>query len=272
MDPIIFESLDTLPEALHPFCVEKDGKFEFTPPASKTDDDVKRLSSTLAKLRLEAKSKGDALEAYRKRLIVDGEELSDETIQELLALRAKAGDGGDPKDLVPKTELAKLERTIKESLGKQHKADVDAKDAENQRLQGLVNKHLVEGGIRSILGDKEFPTPPKSAKAIDAVVALAPTLGKFRVDGESVIATNAEGEDVPMRDYLIAFMSANADLYAAESTGSETAETDGGKRRAIVTSKVVKDMTDQEKRDFIGKFGLDKWNEKLKRERVKRAA
>ncbi len=258
MDDLILDSLDDLPEHYAPLKVffKPDGeKFKLTLPKT---ENVDGLKSAKAKSDRQAKEAKDALDALKALLIDDGEDLSgEETLAELKSLRKKHREQGD-KELVPKAEIARARREAEEAAGKKYGPQLETEKTENQRLQKLVDKHLIDGGLRALATDKDFPIPLKKG-AIDAIIKIARADGILKLDGEHVVA-EIDGETVPAKEWLTDFVTSNSDLYAVESTGSGTPPHHGNGK---VTRPGLKrsEMSRGQKVEYIRDHGQEKFNQ-----------
>lgn len=268
METIKVPNLDDLPESLAPirslFKAVDDG-FEYTPPKV---EDVSGLKSALAKLKREGAAQKEQYDALRARLVVDGEDLSgEETLAELLALRKKQLEGDD-KEVVPRTELARVKRETEEAIGKKYKTELETVKTENTGLAARLNRVLVHDGLRAaslkIIGLKKG--------AIDEILE-SKAVEKFCkvVDNDQAVGVNGEGEEVSLSEWLAEYVAVRAGLYVEESTGSETVlDADGKPRKGVATTKLWQDMTEKERVQFYSKHGKDAGVAKMLADRAKR--
>jgi hypothetical protein len=269
VEDLIVDSLDDIPahlESLKELFRPEGEKFKLVLPKA---EDVSGLKSSKAKIEREARQLKTEFDAFKAQFQVDGEELTPETLQQLKELKVKLSEQ-EGKELVPKTELAKVRREVEDTLKKTHGAEVTGLRTENAKLKTSLEKVLIEDGLRTEAGKADFPTPLKKG-AIDTVIKIARADGSCKVEDGKAIAVNAEGDTVSLRDWLVEQVGLNSFL-AEESTGSGTGSGNAGEHRPVPTNKLAKDMNEREKVDYITRHGSTAWGAKILKERTLKAA
>lgn len=222
---VLYETLDKVPEALHAFYIEQDGKFILDLADDvKVHPKVSNLQTAFEKQRTEAKKAKDELKILRDRV----EGLPDDfDPSEYLRLKALEGDPNDPDTKKKDEHLQSQKKHYEErlqSLEKKLRKEIEQKDDNVTKKHKVIERLLVEDGLTKSLVEagigREYL---KAAKAM-----LKDSVKVQEDDGEyrAVVVTDMGEEDIP-RFVTNWAQSDEGKVFVAKATGSDAT---GGSR------------------------------------------
>ena len=261
-DPVRVPSLESIPEGLHSHFVEVDGdggkEFEFRPPSSKTDEDVVRTKSALAKERERAKQLAEQLAKASGRVVIDDEELdSDEVRAAIQAYRQQQAKPPSSREDIEKEWEARKAKVLAPKL--KELEDLAAQKAELERTLDSV---LLDSGLQSAVNSADAPVRIRPEAVEDLVTYvrvhnLARRNGKdievYELDGKTPLL-NAKGDPGGLAD-LVALIASKKPHWVYESRGSGSEPPVNGGSVRLRRSE----MSIDQKIDYIKKYGEDKY-------------
>ena len=247
--PFTVDAIDSVPEAQRGLYKESNGKFVLDVDGY---EDPTNLKSALQKERDAAKAATKQAQAWAAL----GK--TPEEIQQLVEAQAKA-------------ERDKLEKggewdKLKVQITDQHKIELQKKDDAIAAREKALTKHLVDAAAVTALSAAKgsaallLPHIRAAVKVIEDngeyVVRVIDKTGNPRVNGKGDFLTIEDlvSEMRQSEEYGRAF-------DASGTTGSGAQGGGGG--GGAPSNKKASEMSAAEKVAFIGKNGLDKWNEKV---------
>jgi len=163
---VVYENKADIPAGLEPYYAEKDGKFVLQADGMKTESDVEAVSAALdkeRKARRDAEAKAADLD---KRFGLLPDDFDADAYNALV-------DSASGKDVDAKLKAQR------ESIEAMHAKEKQALQAENEKLGGLVDKHVKAATLRSAM------TEANIGKAfMPAVEAMFSS--QIKIEGEDV--------------------------------------------------------------------------------------
>lgn len=259
-DPVRVPSLDTIPEALHahfvPVSVDGEELFEYRPPSSKTDDDVRRLDGALRKERERAKQLAEQLQQRSAKVLIGDEEYEpDEVLAAIEAQRKQLGE--------QVISVADADKRAEERIAKARQAaakELEALQAQIKERDAQLDAALLDTGIAAAVGSSEAPVRflPGALEDVQHFIrqhGLAKRNGTeievYELDGKTPL-TNGKGDRGSLYDVL-ALVASKRPHWVVESQGSNA--TPGANGATGTVKKKRADMTLEERAAMIRKVG-----------------
>jgi hypothetical protein len=184
---LVYDSQESIPEGFDALYTEKDGKWSLTGVKGlKTNDDVRRLQSSLEKERKDHKVTKTKLEKFKSIEDMNIDELQEQLarIPELEAAAEGKIDKTKMDQLVEQRVNAKLQPVEREKAEIQKKLDDALKS--NDELSGSLVKRDINDEVRKAAVDAKI-----TSSAVDDVLLLAGTV--FERDESGAILAKETG-------------------------------------------------------------------------------
>lgn len=182
----VVDSLEGVPEALHEYYVEKDGKFEAQLEGGKTQGDVDRVSAALTKERKEHKDTKEKVKAWGD---LDPEEtlrILDEVPELKQQLETSGGKKTDEEvESIVKGRLGPIERLLEKA-----NADLLERNNEVAGFKSANEGRLIMDALRKVATASEAD---KMSYATDKSGLLQSTVGLFEIVDGRVVAREDSG-------------------------------------------------------------------------------
>ncbi len=228
----VVESLDAVPESFRELYVESEGKYRLD---AEGVEDVSGLKSTLEKLKRDAKEAKDALKRY------DG--LDPEEYQRL----KEAADSAEQTKLQTEGKWEEM----KDRLTKSFEKEKSTLTGEVAKRDQFIERLLIENELNAAI--EKAGVLPEHRKAVRAMLREA---------GPKVVAEGDEYRgllgEVAISEYVESWAKTEEAAYylPAEGKGGSGAR---GERPGGAGRKAYKEMSEQDKIDFIDKHGKDEF-------------
>ena len=170
----VLESLDGVPEALHPFYREESGKFVLSLTDPKAHPAFVTLKATADRLDKEAREVRNELEAAKDKL---AEVPDDFDADEYARLREKG-----------EADETALEQRITERLKKRHERELEKANKRGDDAEAQLHTLLVENGLTEALTKANVAGPLMDAAKALLLRNHKPMIadGKALIDGEEI--------------------------------------------------------------------------------------
>lgn len=228
----VVESLDAVPESFRELYVESEGKYHLD---AEGVEDVSGLKSTLEKLKRDAKDAKDALKRY------DG--LDPEEYQRL----KEAADSAEQTKLQTEGKWEEM----KDRLTKSFEKEKSTLTSEVAKRDQFIERLLIENELNTAI--EKAGVLPEHRRAVRAMLREA---------GPKVVAEGDEYRgllgEVAIAEYVESWAKTEEAAYylPAEGKGGSGAR---GERGGGGGRKAYKEMTEQDKIEFIDKHGKDEF-------------
>lgn len=260
-ESVRLDSLDAVPEALRALAVEVQGEggvtqYEFRPPSTKTDDDVARVKTALAKERERAKQLTEQLNSRSSKVTIDDEELElDElrtAVQAFRQLQQQQQQGKPDLEKEWESRKAKVVAPLQKQLT-ELEAQLKARDAE-------LDRAIVDTGIAAAATGADAPVRFRDVEDVRDFIRdrnLARRNGTkievYELDGTTPLI-NSKGDPGTLAD-LLALIATKKPHWVQDSQGAGAQPSVNGASVRMRRSEMSLDQ----KIEFIKKNGEDKY-------------
>lgn len=236
----VVETLDDVPENLRELYVEADGKFRLD---AEGVEDVSGLKSTLEKLKRESKEAKDALKRY------DG--LDPEEYQRL----KEAADTAEQTKLQTEGKWEEM----KDRLTKAHQKESEKLTSELSKRDKFIERLTVENELTAAIAKAGIVDPARAGDVMRLMKEKGP-----QVVADGGVYLGMLG-DVSIAEYVESWAKTDeAASYLPASNAGGSGTPPGGKGGGGGGRKPYKEMSEQDKIDFIKKHGKDEFIEHVR--------
>lgn len=234
----ILETLDDVPENLHEFYVEKDGKFVLDLDGTDSHPDVAALKNALERQKTERRKVADELTKLKDRLAKIPEDFDADAyataMAELEELRTNPNRKPDEKE---RQELAAARKTLEQKIANMEKAHAEAitkKDVEIKKRDDKIKSVLIDDGLTKALVEagvsKEYM---KAAKAL-----LRQDCDVIEDEGDYKAIVKSDMGEMEIGKYVSDWVASDeGKVFVPPAKGSDSSNNNSNKTRIITGEK-----------------------------------
>ena len=240
----VVESLDEVPEAVREMYKQDGDAYRLEVEGVEFEDEVAGLKTALEREREERKKLAKALKGKPDLTAEDAEEL-----ERLRQERAEA-------------ERKKLEaegkwEELRTKLQKEYDEKVQAKAAEVKERDSYIERLVVDNELRRAL--TEIGVHKDYLEAVEAMMKLRGPRVQKGEDGYRGVFPDELHGDKPITEYVQEWAKTDQAQRFIEASGATGGGASGRGAGGAGKTKAFKDMSEQERMDYIDEHGLEKY-------------